>query len=355
MARATPDRLRAGLERAARRDKKFPPPQILVRSPGWTFEFGDQDLPFHAASVGKVMTATLAAMFVERGDLRFDTPLGDALPAAEFADLPAAPGVDLASDVTLDHLLSHTHGMPDFFEAPRGYETEASAKALPTQPDRHWTPADLIDQTRGLPPVGRPGERFAYGDTGFVLAGRMLEEVSGEPFNTLLRKLIFEPAGMERSSTPYSDATSRDEIAELRIAPFWIGRHELSRTLALSADWAGGGIVATLNDLVRFQRALHGGELIEPATLARLSRPRNRFRRGIHYGTGLVTVRFGEFMPPFLRGLPEPIGGVGHFATHMFYYPEQDAHVVLNFNAYRRMNRSFQTHIQIAQILAASS
>ena len=116
--------------------------------------------------------------------------------------------------------------------------------------------------------------------------------------------------------------------------------------------WVGGNAATTAADLVRFQQALHGGELLAAATLAHLARPRNRMRAGVHYGAGAVTLRLGEFMPLVLRGLPEPVGGLGISATHMFYYPAQQAHVVLNFHSTAAMRASFQTHIQIAQMLA---
>ena len=329
----------------------MPPPQVLVVSPHLELELGGAQ-PFHAASVGKVMTATLVAMLVEQGHLAFDSPLGRLLPTADIAALPAAAGVDNSTDVTVEHLLTHTSGLPDYFEPPRGSTTAASVKTVAAQPDRRWTPAELLAETHHLPPVGRPGERFRYGDTAFVLLGRIVEEATGEPFNTALRKRVFEPAAMEHSSTPYSDARTPDDLASLDVAPFWLGSHQLNRALSMSLDWAGGGIVSPPADLVSFQRALHGGRLVSPETLRWMAAPRHRRRRGIHYGAGMVTVRFGEFTPPFLRGLAEPVGGLGFFATHLFYYPRQDAHVVLNFHSYGRMNQSFVAHSRIAQVLS---
>lgn len=346
------ERLQAALERDARRWSPMPPPQVLVASPGLEIESGGAQ-PFHTASIGKVMTATLVAMLVEEGRLGVDSPLGTLLPAADVDGLPAAPGVDVHTDVTVEHLLTHTSGLPDYFEPPRGTRTAVSTKTAAAQPDRYWSPAELLDEARHLPAVGRPGERFRYGDTVFVLLGRIVEEATGEPFNAALRKRVLEPSGMERSSTPYSDARTPADLAGLDVAPFWLGGHELSRALSISLDWAGGGIVAPPADLVSFQRALHGGHLVTAETLRWMAAPRRRRRRGIHYGAGTVTVRFGEFTPPFLRGLPEPVGGLGHFATHMFYYPRQRAHVVLNFHSYRRMNQSFMTHARIARLLAA--
>lgn len=350
--RDTTARLHAALDRIARRRAPMPPPQVLVSTPRRTVESGDQEQPFHAASVGKVMTATVVARLVERGRLRFDDPIGALLPPADVAGLPAAPGVDPARDVTVAHLLTHTSGLPDFFDPPRGHRTACSAASVAAHPDRRWTPAELIDEVRALPAVGRPGERLRYGDTGFVLLGRIVEEAAGERFNAVLRTEVLEPAGMTRSSTPYTDARTPADLAGLDVAPFWVGRHELSGALGLSVDWAGGGIVAPPGDLVRFQRALHGGHLVTVETLARLTRPLHRMRRGIHYGTGTATVRFHEFAPGLFRGLPEPVGGIGYFATHMFYYPRQDAHVVLNFHSSRRMNQSFVVHARIARMLA---
>ena len=346
------DRLRSSLDRIARRHPSMPPPQVLVVAPGLELESGGSQ-PFHAASVGKVMTAALVAMLVEQGRLGFDTPVGKVLPGSDLDGLPAAPGVDVGADVTVEHLLTHTSGLPDLFEPSGVRETSYSIEVTAGQPDRRWTPTTLLDEVRGHAAVGRPGERFCYGDPGFVLLGRVVEEVTGGRFNDVLRERVLAPAGMERSSTPYADARAPEDLADLDVAPFWIGDHELSRALSMGLDWAGGGVVAPPSDLVAFQRALHGGRLVSPATLAWMSRPRHRLRRGIHYGAGTVTLRFGEFTPPFLRGLPEPVGGLGHFATHLFFYPRQDAHVVLNFHAYKRMNQSFMTHARIARFLTA--
>lgn len=349
-SRAVP-RLTAALERAARR-RPWPAPQVLVSAPGWQFEFGDVSRPFHAASSGKLMTATLVAMLVERGRARFDSTLGSLLPASDLAGLPAEAGVDVARDVTLEQLLAHTSGFPDFFEPPRGHDTAASFRALAAAPSRRWTPRELLDEARKLPAVGRPGERFRYSDTNYVLLGRIAEELAGEAFASLLRTHIFGPSGMERSSTPYDATLLPEDLAGLDVEPFWIGRHELSRAHSVSADWAGGNVVAPPADFVRFQRALHGGRLVSTETVEHLVRPRHRFRRGIHYGAGTMTLRFAELDPLSLRGLSEPVGHLGFWASHVFYHREHDAHVVLNFHSDRRMRRSFLTHARIARILA---
>lgn len=346
------DALRTTLDRLTRRGGPLPPPQVLVRTPEWEFTYGDVEQPFHAASCGKLVTAALVAMLAERGRLDLDAPLGAVLPVDDTAGLPAAPGVDVARDVTVEHLLTHTSGLPDYFEPPRGYATDASVHGVTVHRDRRWTPRELLHESHRLPPAGRPGERFLYSDTNYVLLGRIAEEAGKDTLATLVRTEIFEPCGMDRSSTPYDSTVIPDDLSGLDVAPFWIGGHELSRAHGVSLDWAGGGVVAPPADWVRFQQALHGGRLVSAATLARLTRSRHRFRRGLHYGAGTMTIRFHEFVPILLRGLPRPVGHLGYLAAHTFYYPEQDAHVVLNFHSHSRMNASFTIHSRIARLIA---
>ena len=222
------------------------------------------------------------------------------------------------------------------------------------QPDRRWDLAEVLAQCAGLPPQGRPGERFAYGDANYALAQCVLQEVTGLSAHEVLRTQVFQPAGMTRTGQPHSTATD-EELAGLKIAPVWVKGAEISHARALSVGSADGGAVTTLEDMVRFQQALREGDLLDRDLLARLARPRSRLRAGLHYGTGLATIRFSEFMPLVLRGLPEPVGGLGLWAVHSFFYPRQRAHVVMNLNSTAQMQRSFSLHIAIARRLARLS
>lgn len=344
--------LRRRLDRLThRRAPRLPAPQVLVEAPGVRFAYGNVDQPFHTASIGKVFVAALIGRLVGAGSLALDTPVGALVPAEELAPLPARPGVDLGAQVTVEQLLSHRSGLPDPLLPPRGHRTACSADALSADLERTWTIRDVLAQTSGLPAIGRPGERFGYTDAGYALLLRVAEEAGGAPAGDLLRTHVFGPSGMEQTAQPHVTATSSADLAGLDIAPLWLGRAEVSRTRALSIGSVDGGAVTTAADLVRFQRALHGSRLVAPALLAHLTRRRSRMRPGIHYGAGLVTLRFGEFMPLLLRGLPEPVGGLGLTATHAFHYPGRDAHVVLDFHATTAMSQSFATHIAIARAL----
>lgn len=344
--------LRPRLQRmAAKRRPDLPAPQVLIIAPGVRFSFGEVDLPFHTASAGKPFVAVAAARLAQQGLLSLNAPIGELAPSIDLSALPAAPGVILSRDLTLSHLLSHRSGLPDPLQPPRGHATECSLDRLVRQPDRRWDLAEVLAQCAGLPPQGRPGERFAYGDGSYALAQCVLQEVTGLSTHEALRTQVFQPAGMTSTGQPHSTATD-EELAGLTIAPVWVKGAEISHARALSAGSADGGAVTTLEDMVRFQEALHEGDLLDRALLARLTRPRSRLRPGIHYGTGLATIRFGEFLSLVLRGLPEPVGGLGLWAVHSFFYPRQRAHVVMNLHSTKQMQRSFSLHIAIARRLA---
>lgn len=328
-------------------------PIARVLGPRIELTSGDPDRYFFTASVDKVFIATLVAQLMDSGRVTPESPLGALLPARDIRSLPAAAGVDNARHVTIDHLLSHTSGLPDVMLPPRGHDTTCSIANLSARPRHTWTLDELLEQAGHLPPSARPGERFLYSDTGYFLLIRIIEESSGTDFVSRLRTRILEPAGMaDTAAWVGADASEVDRLSR-RLDPFWLSdpRTPLHRDFAGNLTGSNGlGWASTAHDLIRFQEALHEGRLCDSARLSYLGAPRNRFRRGIHYGSGMATLRFGEFFP-LLRGHPHPAGGLGYTASHMFYYPAQRTHVVLNYHAHRRMNASFQMHIRLAGLI----
>lgn len=342
----------------ARAKRGLPAPQVLLSHRGGELTWGEEGRPFHSASVGKLLTATLAHQLAEEGRLDLDGTLPSLLPRAEWAGLFVVDGADRAGEVTPRHLLAHTSGAADYFEGP----TTASrpfVQEIAQNPDRRWAPADPLDYSRSYQrPVGAPGQRFAYSDTGYVLLARVIEEAGGASLGTQLHRRIFDPVGMADScllfhtmpgGTMPGGGRSPDDPAEaLGLAPVWVGDAELSRARSLSCDWGGGGIATTTADLVRFSRAWHGGELVGEASRSRMTDARHRFRSGIRYGEGVMQLRYSGFVP-LLAGMPRAYGHLGVTGAHLFAIPDAGIHLALNFHSTREMVRSFQTHIRLVQ------
>ncbi len=346
--------MRRVMEGAERGRRGMPSPQVLVRVGEREFAWGDRAGRFHAASVGKLFTATRLLQLVEAGRLDLDAPLPTLLPPGEVRGLFERHGTDRAGEVAPRHLLTHTSGVADYFGG-RSSAPVRFPEIVAREPDRRWTPHDLLDYSRGHQhPVAAPGARFSYSDTGFVLLGRIIEEAGGASLGVQLHEGIFEPAGMTQScllfhTMPGGGPAVAHPAAALDLAPLWLGAHEVSRTEALSCDWGGGGVVSTVDDFVRFSDAWTSDALVGASSRVLMGDARHRFRPGIRYGAGAMQLHYGGFSP-FLAGMPHPVGHIGVTATHLFDIPERGVRIAMNFHSTREMLRSFRTHIELVRI-----
>jgi D-alanyl-D-alanine carboxypeptidase len=141
-----------------------------------------------------------------------------------------------------------------------------------------------------------------------------------------------------------------ENTPQKKLAPIWFNDIEISSYESLSCDWAGGGIVSTSADLLKFNQALRGGLLVGENSLAVMDDFKHKFRPGIYYGLGMMEIRFKEFF--FLLGrLPKIRGHIGILSTHLFYDPPHDAHIIMNFGSNTRMVESFKALIEIENVL----
>lgn len=322
---------------------RTPNAQVGVHAPmiGLDYRSGPEE-PFHAASVGKLVTTTLVAQLVDSGTLTWRTRLADLLDATELQGLFREP-----REVTLEHVVTHTSGVADYFEGKVSSGLPVVKEAI-DQPDRRWSPAELLAVSRERQrPVGGVGERFSYSDTGFVLLGRALEEVVGMPYEQQVQERLAQPLGLASLFLPYRTNPSAGSTV---IAPLAVNGRELSSAASLTCDWAGGGIAATVDDWLSFGGALFGGALVSGRTMEFLTRPRNRFRAGLDYGAGTMTVKFEGFVP-WARGWPRLVGHLGITAAHLWHDPESQTSIVINLGSTRAMTRSFRVLFKVVELL----
>jgi D-alanyl-D-alanine carboxypeptidase len=338
----------------AKLQQKNPGRSTLVRvySPSsgmdYTYPAGRSDSPYHIASIGKVFTAVLVQMLAARGKFSIDDPIHSYLPSGTLDRLFIFKQVDYQKDVTFRHLLGHTSGIADYFEG-KTVDGKTLIKDVLENPDTHWTPEMLVNFTRERQKaVAAPGTKYNYSDTGYILLGLLIEAVTGKSFGQNLEDEFFRPLEMMDTYLMFHTRPLNGNTRP--IEPIWFGDQEVSRFESLSCDWAGGGIVSTTDDLLKFDRALRENRLIDSAVLKEMDVCPNRFNPGIYYGLGMMEIRFGDFF--FLLGsLPKVKGHIGILATHMFYDPVTDTHIVMNFGSTTRMVESFKTLIEIETLL----
>jgi len=139
----------------------------------------DADTLFHIGSITKTYTATAIVRLIEQGKLDLDAPVRTYLP-----DLRLADG-DVAARVTVKHLLTHTGGWWGDSFTDTGGGDDAVAKYVATM--------------ASLPQITPLGRFFSYNNAAFVLAGRVIEAVTGKPYETAIQELVLAPLGLKQS------------------------------------------------------------------------------------------------------------------------------------------------------------
>lgn len=144
------------------------------------------DTRFGIASGSKVFTAVAIAQLVEEGKLSFNDLLSDLLPE----DFPEFP-------VTIHQLLTHTSGIPDYFDESAMNDFEELWESLPMY--KMKSPRDFLPLFKNKPMIFEPGEKFQYNNAGYIALGLVVEKLAGQAFTDVIEERIFLRAGMKRS------------------------------------------------------------------------------------------------------------------------------------------------------------
>jgi len=218
---------------------------------------------FHIGSCTKSMTATVVAMFIEQGRLRWDTTIAEMFPELKGK-------MDKRYEaVTVEQLLHHRGGVPG--EPPSAAWKRAWQEiGTPTEQRREFIEAVLTE-----PPAAEPGEKEIYSNQGYAIVGAMLEKISDLDFESLVTEKLFKPLHMD--SAGFGPPGTKDKIDQP-----WGHIHKLFVTLPVQSDnppaiSPAGRVHCSLDDLARYamfhlqENATNG--LLKPETLARLHRP----------------------------------------------------------------------------------
>ena len=219
---------------------------------------------FGVASVGKMVTAATVLRLVDRGLLALRQPLLEILPARHR---PRA----LTGEHTVHHLLSHTSGLADYHDGAVPGSFAAAWDHIPMYHVRR--PADLLPLFIDLPAVDPPGSRFKYVDANFVLAGLVIEAVTGRSWEEVTAEEVLGPAGMADSGIEALDDDPRRLATGYLTASGEPGRARTNTYSITVRGMPDGGMISSAADLARFVEALVEGRLLSPGLLAAMTRP----------------------------------------------------------------------------------
>jgi len=205
---------------------------------------------FASASAGKVFVAVGILQLIEQGKIRFEDTLGNLLDI----DLE-----QIDKDVTVRQLLTHTSGVPDYFDESVMEEYEELWIDYPNYKIRHNN--DLFPLFLSKPMMYPKGEQFQYNNSGYVLLASIIEKVTGMYFDEYLQKNVFDLCDM--TSTGYYEL---DRLpAKCASNYIWCDETKSFRTNIFSVDAKGtgaGGAFISVKDIANFWKGLLDGKLL---------------------------------------------------------------------------------------------
>jgi D-alanyl-D-alanine carboxypeptidase len=265
------------------------------------------DSVFRYGSITKQFTAAIVLQLVAEGRISLDDPL-----SRFFPDYPQ-PG----AAATVRQLLNHTSGIQSYTGIP-GWMTEANTS-------RAYTTAEMIALFRDRPSPTPPGQAWAYNNSGYVLLGAIIEQVTGKPWHQAVAERITGPLGLRTIGY----GVDREALpAMARGYTDTEGRVQPARRIHMSVPHAAGALVGTAGDLARWAQALHHGRVVSPALYAQMTSPPRR------PGSPLRPYGFGLEMDQ-IRGR-DTIGhggGIFGFSTYATYVPSDELFVAVLANS----------------------
>jgi D-alanyl-D-alanine carboxypeptidase len=262
------------------------------------------DVPYQIASISKQFTAAAILLLEDQGKLSLDDTVSKYV-----------PGITEGDKITIRQLLSHTSGLQDYW--PQDYSF--AAMEHPT------TPQQIVDRWAKKPLDFAPGSQWQYSNTGYVVAGMIVEKVSGMKLLDFLQKNIFTPLDMHPIDqdkaigagypTPYHRYALGPVRAETPAAPGWL--------------YAAGELAMTPSDLARWDIARIDRKVL-PADDWQAQETPIKLTDGKNTGYGLgVDVGKTKTGVPYVEHNGEAVG----FLSENIVYPEQKAAVVVLSNS----------------------
>jgi CubicO group peptidase (beta-lactamase class C family) len=288
---------------------------------------------FWIASMSKPMTSVAVAMLADDGKLSFDDPVEKYLP--EFRDMwvagePTATQrvlVKAARPITLRDLMTHTSGLGEYRVT-----------------DPHWSLAAMIKVLAREPLRFQPGTRWSYSTAGMDTLGRVVEVVSGMPYDKFLQTRLFDPLGMKDTTFWISPAQ------EKRFVPPVISRAGKLEPTPIAYMYGGAvtdherpplggaGLFSTAEDVTKFYQmmlnhgAFNGHQILKPETVAEMTRKQTgdlKARAGMPWGLGFCVVEDPAQMESNKTLSPGAFGHGGAFGTQSWADPARGIIYVL--------------------------
>ncbi|WP_257458910.1 serine hydrolase domain-containing protein [Archangium lipolyticum] len=264
-----------------------------------------------AGSITKTYIATVMLQLQTEGKLSLDAPL-----STWFPDIPRA------NEIPVRRLLNHTSGVANYTTHPD------FAAQLEANPGKVWNPEELVALGVSVSPEFEPGTKWSYSNTNYILAGLIIEKVTGTPLTQQLRTRIFDPLGLKNTGLdglePLPALTVRGYTHPSPESTAWV---DYTDVLHPSAAGSAGALISTADEVSAFYQALLGGSLLTAQQREEMSQWVSRqMPEAPDYGLALAR------LPTPAGELHFHDGNIPGFSALAGYLPERKAAVAVLTN-----------------------
>lgn len=279
-----------------------------------------------AASIGKTFVGATSVELAREGVVDLDAPVSDWLGNRHwFSRLPNH------DTITLRHLLNHSSGLPDHVQMQNFAVAFSHALREEQNP---FPPEALINFILDHQPFYKAGNGWSYSDTGYILAGLVIEEATGRRFYDLVRERFVNP--LDLSQTSPSDSRDLVGLAAGYTntgADFGLPGKTLTPAGSMvwhpGIEWTGGGWISTSSDIARWGAALFGGKALTESSMQELLKAVavSPETPDIQYGAGIGIYATGPFGPVYGHG-----GWIPGYCSSLRYYQDHGVAIAFQVN-----------------------
>lgn len=258
---------------------------------------------FQLASITKQFTSVAIMMLVEQGKLSLNDPLSKFI-----KDFPRG------NEITVHHLLNHTSGIKSYTNLPE----------FRTKTRMDITPEEIIQFFKNLPLEFNPNEKYEYSNSGYLLLGYIIEQLSGMSYGEFIQKNIFDKLGMKHSyyADSYKIIPNRANGYKL-----YDGKYENAEYMSTTIPYAAGSLMSTIDDMFLWSKAIHHNLLIsESSKRIALSNHRLVNGKATNYGYGWAINEIAGVSSI------EHTGGINGFTTSGIYIPDSNIYSIILTN-----------------------
>ncbi|MCO6468755.1 MAG: serine hydrolase domain-containing protein [Bacteroidales bacterium] len=299
------------------------------------------DRPYFIASTTKLFTTAIIMKLRAEGKLSLEDKISKYIDASILSGLHFYKGKDYSQELTIRHLLSHTSGLPDYFQ-DKGASGKSLENELMAGNDQFWTFEESIDRSKKMSPLFVPGTKgkAKYSDANFQLLGKIIETITGKSYAENCQDRIIQPLSLTKTYL-YQDAT--DEKPKM----LYHKSKELKIPKAMTSFGPDGGMVSVSADMLVFIEAFFTGKLFPLSYIDELQEW-NRIFPPMRAGVGIHLFKLPWIFDP-TGAIPYFIGHSGLSGALTFYSPKENIYIAGTVNQTAHPDISYRTMISLTQ------